>query len=84
MIYESGWNKLTTNNNNNKTFKQCISVQFNRTSVNNMPFKKPFKIKQADISIISLPISPKLSKNIISKSKFYKKIQAFKLDPFFS
>ena len=44
-----------------------------------MPSKKPSKIKQADISRISPPISSRPSKNIISKSKFYKNIQASNL-----
>jgi len=74
-IYKSGWNKLTANNDN-KTFRQCISAQFNRTPTNNMPTKEIFKSKQANISRISLPIPSGPSKSVLPKSKFYKKNKA--------
>ena len=46
-----------------------------------MPSKKPSKGKQADISRIPPPIPPRPSKSVLSKSKFYKKIQASNLTP---
>ena len=56
-IYESGWDKLEANKNQ-KSFRQCISAQFNRKSVNNLVPNKEGKDKdkQANISRFSLPI----------------------------
>ena len=55
-------------------------MQFNRKlsnniSVKSLPPNKSVKGKQADISRIPLPISPKPSKSVLVKSKFYKKNQ---------
>ena len=84
IIYESGWDKLAANKNKN-SFKQCVFVQFNRKLSNNIPVKslltnKSVKDKQANISRIPLSISPKPSKNILAKSKFYKKNQILTLN----
>jgi len=43
-IYESGWDRLEANKNQ-KSFKQCISAQFNRKSVNNLVPNKEGKDK---------------------------------------
>ena len=74
-------NKFQSANKDNKTFRQCVSAQFNRTSANNMPSKKPSKSKQADMTRIPPPIPPRPSKSVLSKSKFYKKIQASNSTP---
>lgn len=71
-IYKSSWDKLTANNDN-KTFRQYISAQFNKTPTNNMLTKKIFKSKQADIFRISLPIPSRPRKSVLPKLKFYKK-----------
>ena len=73
-IYESGWDKLTANKNNN-SFRQCISAQFkpkdpkfnkgNGTDLSKSGIK-------ADVSRISPPIPPRPSKKFLEKSKFYK------------
>jgi len=47
-IYESGWNILAANKNQ-KSFRQCVSTQFNRKSVNNLVSNKKDKGKQASI-----------------------------------
>ena len=70
-IYESGWDELAANKNQ-KSFRQCVSVQFNRKSVNNSVLNKEGKGKQASISRISLPIPLQPSKSILAKSKFFK------------
>ena len=77
MIYKAGWNKLMTNNNN-KSFRQYISVQFNKTSLSNASSRNLPKEKQAYILRILQPISSRLSKSILEKSKFYKKNLASK------
>ena len=78
-IYESGWDKLVANKDKN-SFRQCISVQFNKKPFNNIPIKsllpnKLVKGKQADIFRIPLSILPRPNKSILAKSKFYKKNQ---------
>ena len=72
-IYESGWDKLTANQNNN-SFRQYVSLQFNKIS-NNRTTTKPIKRKQADMSRIPLPIPPRLSKTVLAKSKYFNKNQ---------
>ena len=47
-IYESGWNILAANKDQ-KSFRQCVSAQFNRKSVNNLVSNKKGKGKQASI-----------------------------------
>ena len=60
FIYKSKWNKLIANKNN-KTFKQCISSQFNMKPTKNIVNNNLSKDKQTNISRISrisLLISP--------------------------
>ena len=60
FIYKSKWNKLIANKNN-KTFKQCISSQFNMKPTKNIVNNNSSKDKQTNISRISrisLLISP--------------------------
>jgi len=47
-IYESGWNILTANKDQ-KSFRQCVSTQFNGKSINNLVSNKKNKSKQASI-----------------------------------
>ena len=68
VIYEFRWDKLIANNDN-RSFRQCVSLQFNK----NITTKKLFKSKQANISRVPLPISLKPSKSMLTKLKFYKK-----------
>jgi len=67
IIYESGWNKLTVIKDN-KSFRQCILVQFNRTPTNN-------------ISRIFPLISLRSSQSVLAKSKFFKKNQVSNVAP---
>ena len=69
-------------NKDQKYFKQCISVQLNRKSVNNSVSNKKGKGKgkQANISRILPPISLQLSKSVLAKSKFFKGNQELKLN----
>jgi len=73
-IYKSGWNRLTANNNN-KTFRQYMSSQFNKTSTNNTTTNKLSKDKQANVSRIPL----RSNKSMLDKSKFFKKNQSSNL-----
>ena len=79
MIYKADWDKLVTNNNN-KSFRKYVSAQFNKISLRNIPSRNLSKVKQADISRISLSILPRLSKIHLEKSKFYKKNPVSKLN----
>ena len=66
---------MLTANENNKTFHQYISAQFkpNTTKKLEVKNKGSFKpTKEINISGISPPISPRLSKKVLEKSKFYK------------
>ena len=47
-IYKFGWNKLIANKDQ-KSFRQYISAQFNRKSINNFVLNKKSKCKQASI-----------------------------------
>jgi len=73
-IYESDWDKLPANWNKT-TFRQCISVQSNKT-MSKFPkifgLKPKEKEKEANILRIFPPIPPQLSRNILEKSKFFK------------
>lgn len=71
-IYKSRWNKLIANKSD-KTFKQCISFQFNIKPTKNIVNNNSSKDKQANISRIPLLIFPRPSKSILAKSKFSKK-----------
>jgi len=72
-IYESGWDKLEANKDQ-KSFCQCVSLQFNRKLSTSFSQKKKDKGKRkpANISKAPLPIHPKPSKSVLAKSKFYK------------
>jgi len=63
----ANWNKTT--------FKQYVSVQFNKT-ISKFPkisgLKPKEKEKEANISRIFPPIPPQLSRSILEKSKFFK------------
>ena len=72
-IYEASLDKLAVNKNN-KSFRQCVSAQFNKIPSKIIFSNKSVKGKQVDISRISLPISPRPSKNILAKLKFFKKV----------
>jgi len=52
VIYESRWDKLIANSDN-KSFRQCVSSQFNKTPTKNITTKKLFKGKQANTSRVS-------------------------------
>ena len=52
-IYEFGWDKLTANKDKD-SFRECISVQFNRKPSNNTTLRKEDKGKQASFSRILL------------------------------
>jgi len=60
-------------NKDNKSFKQCISAQFNRSILNKNTSNNISKDKQANISRIPLPIPLRPSKSILAKLKFFKK-----------
>ena len=72
-IYESGWDKLEENKDK-KSFRQCVSSQFNRKLSTSFSQKKEDKGKgkPSNISKAPPPIHPKPSKSILAKSKFYK------------
>ena len=72
-IYESGWDKLEENKDK-KSFRQCLSSQFNRKLSTSFSQKKEDKGKgkPANISKVPLPIHPKPSKSVLAKYKFYK------------
>ena len=57
-------------NNENKTFRQYISPQFNKTPTKNITTNKLIKGKQADVLRILL-LMP--SKSVLAKLKFFKK-----------
>jgi len=64
-----------TTNKDNSSFKQCIALQFkanipkNKLNINQDLTKSS---KQVNVSIISLFISPRPSKKVLEKLKFYK------------
>ena len=69
VIYKASWDKLAVNKNN-KSFRQCVSAQFNKMPGKIMFPNKSVKGKQVDISRISLSIPPRPSKNILAKLIF--------------
>jgi len=76
-IYEAGWDKLTANKNQ-KSFRQCVSSQFNKTLSKSTKTSNPSilqKGKQTNISEIPSFIPLRLSKKILEKSNFFKKNQ---------
>ena len=75
-IYKSEWDKLVANQNN-KSFRQCVSAQPNKKpNKNNIPNNEPKgKDKQANVSKIPSSISFRLSKSIVAKFKIFKKNQ---------
>ena len=54
------------------SFRQYVSSQFNRKPI---PTPSPTNGKKANISRILPPISPRPSKSILAKSKYFKKNQ---------
>jgi len=73
-IHKLGWDKLTTNENNN-TLHQCVSVQFKlrenkKTLENKKELHNPGNFYS--ISRIPPPILLRPSKKALEKSKFYK------------
>jgi len=74
FIYKSGWNKLTVNKDN-KSFRKCALVQFKlRRPMNNTGNNKKLAKSGKKAKVFRVPpsISPKLSKKVLEKSKFYK------------
>jgi len=67
-----------TANKDNKSFRQCVVSQFNVKTTKNITYNLA-KRKQANILKVSPPISPRPSKSILAKSKFFKKNST--LDP---
>ena len=80
-IYESGWNKLVANKEQ-KSFRQGVSMQFNRKSLNNSVLKEESKGKgkQASIFRIFPLIFLWFSKSVLAKFKFFKGNQESKLN----
>ena len=76
LIYKVGWNKLLANNDH-KSFKQYVLIQFNNNksfnSMKNQSQKIAPKGKQANISKVPPLISSHPSKKILEKSKFFMK-----------
>ena len=71
-IYKSGWDKLTANKDN-RSFRQCISFQFNVKTMKNTTYNNLAKRKQANILRVPLSIFLRPSKSILVKPKFFKK-----------
>jgi len=67
-IYKSRWDKLIANNEN-KTFRQCVLSQFNKTSTKNTTTIKLLKGKQANVLKILLSIPSRPSKSVLANSK---------------
>jgi len=59
------------------SFRQCVSSQFNRKPI---PTPSPTKDKKTNISRILPSISLRPSKNILAKSKYFKKNQLLNKD----
>jgi len=57
-----------------KTFRQCVSSQFNRKTTS---VPSSTNDKKAEVSRIPPPLPPRPSKSILAKSKFYRKNQLF-------
>ena len=74
-VYQFRWKELIANKDN-RSFRQCVSLQFNKIPTKNITTSKPAKNKQADISRVHLPIYFRFSKSMLAKSKFYKKNQS--------
>ena len=73
-MYKSGWNELTTNKDN-KSFRKCVLAQFKpKGPMNNIGNNKESAKsgKKAKVSRVPPSISPKPSKKVLEKSKFYK------------
>ena len=66
-------------NKDNRSFRQYVFLQFNKTLTKNITTGKPSKGKQFNISKVLLPIPPKLCKSMLAKLKFYKKNQSSNL-----
>ena len=75
-IYESGWEKLVASKD--KSFRQSISLQFNKvytnnTNTNKLSSKKTTKENKVDVSRITPLVLPRPNRSILAKLKFYKK-----------
>jgi len=68
-IYKSDWDKLIINDKK-MSFRQYMSSQFNKKPAKTL---NPGKDKQIDISRIPSLISPRSSKSILVKLKYFKK-----------
>jgi len=74
FIYKSEWDKLTAHKDNS-FFKQYIALQFKSKTLKFLSKNKRESVKsnkQVNVSRISSPISSRLSKIVLEKSKFYK------------
>jgi len=67
-------------NKDNRLFRQCMASQFSVKSMKNTTQNSSDKDKQANISKVPLPISLRLNKSILAKSKFFKKNSTPNLD----
>ena len=76
-IYKFSWDKLIANKN--KSFRQYILAQFNKSISNKYTSNNMSKDKQVNISRISLPIPPRPSKSVLAKSKFFKESPTIEL-----
>jgi len=76
-IYKAGWDKLTANKNH-KSFRQYILAQFNQRLSKSLIVSNQSilpKNKQANILKVPSSISPRPSKKVLEKSKFFKENQ---------
>ena len=74
-IYKIGWNSLKTNDCN-RIFRQNFALKFIPKTTNNKPNKRvDITIKEKKVEIIKIPppILSRLSKEILEKSKFFKR-----------
>ena len=75
-IYESGWNILSLNKNN-KSFRGKVSYKFTPKISRNVPSSNvntnKSKDKSAEIVRLPPPILTRLPKEVLEKSKFFKK-----------
>ena len=73
-MHKAGWDTLKTNKRN-RTFCQSVTSKFTLKIKNNISNKKnkiPKKERKVEIIRIPFPISPRLSKDMLRKSKFFK------------
>ena len=75
-IYKAGWDKIIANANG-KSFRQCVSSQFNR---NKVMVNKDNNGKLANISKVPPLIPPRPSASVLAKSKYHNKGKSFTQD----